>query len=81
MIFRHLLNMRSHPTWVRGLKHVCRQCAVRSKRGSMKKLDGFILLTFGLILALATIDFIIGPHFGIQYCFLLIAAVLIICGL
>lgn len=21
MIFRHLLNMRSHPTWVRGLKH------------------------------------------------------------
>lgn len=25
----------------------------------MKKLDGFILLTFGLILVLATIDFII----------------------
>ena len=26
MIFRHLLNMRSHPTWVRGLKRevVCR---------------------------------------------------------
>ena len=23
MIFRHLLNMRSHPTWVRGLKHYC----------------------------------------------------------
>ena len=23
MIFRHLLNMRSHPTWVRGLK-LCR---------------------------------------------------------
>ena len=22
MIFRHLLNMRSHPTWVRGLKQV-----------------------------------------------------------
>ena len=22
MIFRHLLNMRSHPTWVRGLKLV-----------------------------------------------------------
>ena len=21
MIFRHLLNMQSHPTWVRGLKH------------------------------------------------------------
>ena len=25
MIFRHLLNMRSHPTWVRGLKLPCRQ--------------------------------------------------------
>ena len=25
MIFRHLLNMRSHPTWVRGLKRPCRQ--------------------------------------------------------
>jgi hypothetical protein len=47
----------------------------------MKKLDGVILLTLGCILALATIDFIIGVHFGIQYCFLLIAAVLIICGL
>ena len=23
MIFRHLLNMRSHPTWVRGLKLFC----------------------------------------------------------
>ena len=23
MIFRHLLNMRSHPTWVRGLKLYC----------------------------------------------------------
>ena len=23
MIFRHLLNMRSHPTWVRGLKRNC----------------------------------------------------------
>lgn len=23
MIFRHLLNMRSHPTWVRGLKQRC----------------------------------------------------------
>ena len=22
MIFRHLLNMRSHPTWVRGLKQI-----------------------------------------------------------
>ena len=25
MIFRHLLNMRSHPTWVRGLKHIVRE--------------------------------------------------------
>ena len=24
MIFRHLLNMRSHPTWVRGLKLLAR---------------------------------------------------------
>ena len=24
MIFRHLLNMRSHPTWVRGLKLLLR---------------------------------------------------------
>ena len=23
MIFRHLLNMQSHPTWVRGLKRPC----------------------------------------------------------
>ena len=32
MIFRHLLNMRSHPTWVRGLKHqtVRASYAVRS---------------------------------------------------
>ena len=28
MIFRHLLNMRSHPTWVRGLKHVARTLQV-----------------------------------------------------
>ena len=27
MIFRHLLNMRSHPTWVRGLKHNTLACA------------------------------------------------------
>ena len=47
----------------------------------MKKLDGFILLTFVLILALATIDFIIGAHFGVQYFFLSMAAELIICGL
>ena len=26
MIFRHLLNMRSHPTWVRGLKHILLSC-------------------------------------------------------
>ena len=28
MIFRHLLNMRSHPTWVRGLKLVNSEFAV-----------------------------------------------------
>ena len=32
MIFRHLLNMRSHPTWVRGLKHNVRK-AFEAKRG------------------------------------------------
>ena len=26
MIFRHLLNMRSHPTWVRGLKQA-KECS------------------------------------------------------
>ena len=25
MIFRHLLNMRSHPTWVRGLKPLIKE--------------------------------------------------------
>ena len=30
MIFRHLLNMRSHPTWVRGLKLVTLAIAVSS---------------------------------------------------
>ena len=30
MIFRHLLNMRSHPTWVRGLKHLLQH---RCRRG------------------------------------------------
>ena len=29
MIFRHLLNMRSHPMWVRGLKLYFRYCPVR----------------------------------------------------
>ena len=31
MIFRHLLNMRSHPTWVRGLKQ---SSADSAKRGA-----------------------------------------------
>lgn len=31
MIFRHLLNMRSHPTWVRGLKQEC-FCIARHTR-------------------------------------------------
>ena len=37
MIFRHLLNMRSHPTWVRGLKPraspLCALDAGRTLRG------------------------------------------------
>ena len=32
MIFRHLLNMRSHPTWVRGLKPTA---AVKRQRGTL----------------------------------------------
>ena len=32
MIFRHLLNMRSHPTWVRGLKQANRR---HEKNGNM----------------------------------------------
>ena len=32
MIFRHLLNMRSHPTWVRGLKQHIRCCYRSSLR-------------------------------------------------
>ena len=47
----------------------------------MKILDGVILLVFGCIIALVTIDFIIGIHFGIQYGSLSMAAELIICGL
>ena len=37
MIFRHLLNMRSHPTWVRGLKlllvHTLAKVLGRTLRG------------------------------------------------
>ena len=32
MIFRHLLNMRSHPTWVRGLKHISLSLTIRPKQ-------------------------------------------------
>ena len=32
MIFRHLLNMRSHPTWVRELKLFCQRCSSRQQR-------------------------------------------------
>ena len=28
MIFRHLLNMQSHPTWVRGLKLIIHAIAI-----------------------------------------------------
>lgn len=47
----------------------------------MKKLNGVILLVFGCIIALVTIDCVVGIHFGIQYSFLSMAAELIICGL
>ena len=33
LIFSHLLNMQSHPTWVRGLKHSVRH-PVRSAQSS-----------------------------------------------
>ena len=47
----------------------------------MKKLDGVILLVLGCIIALITIDCVVGVHFGVQYFFLSMAAELIICGL
>lgn len=34
MIFRHLLNMRSHPTWVRGLKHFTFNCTFKELKFS-----------------------------------------------
>mgnify|MGYP004517678603 CR=1 FL=1 len=34
MIFRHLLNMRSHPTWVRGLK---RYVPIREKGNAARR--------------------------------------------
>lgn len=46
----------------------------------MKKLD-VILLLLGCIIAIATINCVVGIHFGVQYYFLLLAAELIICGL
>ena len=36
MIFRHLLNMRSHPTWVRGLKHAVKRNAVKLFRRTLR---------------------------------------------
>ena len=47
----------------------------------MKKLDGVILLVLGCIIALFTINCVVGVHFGVQYGFLSMAAELIICGL
>ena len=47
----------------------------------MKKLDGVILLVLGCIIALFTINCVVGVHFGVQYYFLSMAAELIICGL
>lgn len=36
MIFRHLLNMRSHPTWVRGLKLTNEDIALRVLRRTIR---------------------------------------------
>lgn len=47
----------------------------------MKKMYGVILLGLGCIIALITIDCVVGVHFGVQYFFLSMAAELIICGL
>lgn len=47
----------------------------------MKKLDGVILLVLGCIIALFTINCVVGVHFGVQYGFLSMASELIICGL
>ena len=47
----------------------------------MKKLDGVILLVLGCIIALFTINCVVGVYFGVQYYFLSLAAELIICGL
>ena len=45
MIFRHLLNMRSHPTWVRGLKQ-------RSSHSTCKAVKSHPTWVRGLKLAL-----------------------------
>lgn len=42
---------------------------------------GVVLLMLGCFMALFTINLIVGCSLGMQYFFLLIAAVLIICGL
>lgn len=47
----------------------------------MKKLDGFMLLVLGCIIALFTINCIVGIHYGVQYGFLSMASELIIYGL
>ena len=36
MIFRHLLNMRSHPTWVRGLKQAEAMQTGRFRRRTLR---------------------------------------------
>lgn len=36
MIFRHLLNMRSHPTWVRGLKLLAYNSGLPYKRRTLR---------------------------------------------
>ena len=36
MIFRHLLNMRSHPTWVRGLKLITSKVFAATKGRTLR---------------------------------------------
>ena len=45
MIFRHLLNMRSHPTWVRGLKLLALSMPCTVKESHPTWVRGLKLLT------------------------------------
>ena len=47
MIFRHLLNMRSHPTWVRGLKPKSFCVHLYKKQSHPTWVRGLKLIPFG----------------------------------